>query len=111
MFVPVQSDPQAPQFPWSICVFTHAAVLPLPQRFGKVGLGHVATQAPLLQVSVPLRGCAGHVTQAVPHCIVPGAQLLQTPPLQWVPVRQTLPHVPQWFGSFAVSTSQPLAAL
>jgi hypothetical protein len=96
---------------WSVFVFTHAALEPVPQRVGNVAFGQVPTQAPLAQANVPSVGRAGHVAHAVPHRIVPVGQLLQTPPAQLVPVGQAWPQLPQLLALLDVSTSQPLAGL
>jgi hypothetical protein len=62
-------------------------------------------------VRVPFTGCAGHAAHAPLQSIVPAGQLLQTPPLQFEPVGQTVVQLPQWFRSVAVSISQPSAGL
>lgn len=47
-------------------------------------------------------------THVLPHVVWPDEQALQSPLLQTFPAPQTIPHVPQFFGSELTLTSQPL---
>ena len=96
--------PQAPQFFGSATVFTHA----LPQRLGNEALLHAATHVEPLHAVDPLVGAAGHVAHVLLQSIVPTGQLLQT--LAPQPAGQLEPHMPQFFASLDVLTSQPFEA-
>jgi hypothetical protein len=107
-----QDVPHAPQLPLSVpLVLTQAP----PQSVGRVALGQLATQAVPEQTSVPFVGAAGQAAHVpptpftLPQRSVPAAQLLQTPPVQLVPVGQTWPQLPQLLLSVEVLTSQPVA--
>jgi hypothetical protein len=84
-------------------VFKQTALLPEPQRFGRLTLEHKGTHAPLLHVRVPPPGCGGHVAHALPQSMVPAGQLPQTLPVQLAPVGQAMPQPPQLFASLMVA--------
>jgi hypothetical protein len=113
---------QLPQWVGSFVVFTHTAVLPVPQSVANAALLQVMPQAVPLQVALPFMG-AGQAVHDVPHEFVE-VLLEQVVPHRWVPAGQAhadrwqvippvhwLLHAPQLFGSLVMSTHCPLAPL
>jgi hypothetical protein len=87
--------------------------------FEQVGVplldGHTLPQEPQLRMSVfkstsqPFKILLSQFANPVLHVMVQAEEVQDVKPL--IPVGQTLPQVPQFWGSEAVSVSQPFARL
>jgi hypothetical protein len=114
---PEQVCAQPPQLFASVCSSTHPPLqglspvgqlvphdVPLHVALPPVGTGHAVHElVPQLLIELLLTHVPLHAWEPLGHAHVPLWQV--------VPPAQAPLHVPQLFGSLAVSTSQPFAAL
>jgi hypothetical protein len=97
---------QPPQCCGSLLVFTHElpqAVSPAPQPARHMAFEHTCEPVHALVHEPQWVGSVLRFTQLEPHIVSPGPHV-QFPPEHTAPLPQTLPQLPQSFGSVLVST-------